>query len=728
MRARWSRTLPYRLSVGYCIIALYAAAWTFGESNARATAVPQAALAEREGWSLENDRLALRVSQQRDGGVTMTALRDRLTGRAWLEPGSELFRIEGTVDGRPFTFTGRTAWVLLQGARTRELGGDTLHLRLRAVGQPVMVDLRWHVAPGLGPLEFGYTVAAVPRSGRSPHVLISAAETLSLPLLVHGRAPALHWVEKGRPDADGLQKHERTLAAHANQVLLCSSGLDREAEESVPWLAIEDGGEGCYLGWAFSGYGRFEVARRDDRVLIRGGLDPHYFRHWLQRGEALAVPACLLGVYSGRLDDGLGDFHDFLRAHWLPSTGDPLFPRVQYNTWCSLGLNINERKVLQQMEAAHRLGAELFHLDAGWYAQVGDWRADPRRFPHGIKFLSDRAHQLGMKFGLWVAWTQAGPELLRRHPDWLDHSDTRPADYGAENVTSQTLCLGHRPVRAWAKRELARIVREDGLDYLEFDGRMVEACHRGDHTHQEGDGNYAAVQGHYEVLDWLRSRFPRLLIEDCCDGGRMLDYGILRRVHLASVSDLYSPTDNRRATYGATFPFPPQVCESYMEDANRQTRVLFRSSMMGTWSISCDAAHWQPAKIAECRAEIARYKEQIRPLVRTGRVRHLQLPVSPLSLDWTEYALEDPLNGRGALFAFRLPAGRAAEEIPLGRSLSGLQPDAYFLLRWSDEPQAPLRSGASLRDGKVRVTLPQLQRSAIVTWERVGEPATAAAR
>jgi hypothetical protein len=39
---------------------------------------------------------------------------------------------------------------------------------------------------------------------------------------------------------------------------------------------------------------------------------------------------------------------------------------------------------------------------------VGDWHADPKEFPHGIASLADSAHSRGLKFGLWMDWTQAG--------------------------------------------------------------------------------------------------------------------------------------------------------------------------------------------------------------------------------------------------------------------------------------------------------------------------------
>ena len=60
------------------------------------------------------------------------------------------------------------------------------------------------------------------------------------------------------------------------------------------------------------------------------------------------------------------------------------------------------------------VGTELFVVDAGWYvgaggsglfdfeSGLGNYQPDPDRFPNGLKPLTDHAHSLGMKFGIWV--------------------------------------------------------------------------------------------------------------------------------------------------------------------------------------------------------------------------------------------------------------------------------------------------------------------------------------
>ncbi len=62
------------------------------------------------------------------------------------------------------------------------------------------------------------------------------------------------------------------------------------------------------------------------------------------------------------------------------------------------------------------LGVEMFHIDAGWFRGVGDWYPDPKKFPHGLAAIADDAHRHGLKFGIWVDWTQAALDTAARRP------------------------------------------------------------------------------------------------------------------------------------------------------------------------------------------------------------------------------------------------------------------------------------------------------------------------
>ena len=76
---------------------------------------------------------------------------------------------------------------------------------------------------------------------------------------------------------------------------------------------------------------------------------------------------------------------------------------------------------IDAIDAYQRAGFkhDYWWIDAGWYpckgdwGNVGTWEPDPKRFPKGIKEVSDHAHAKGMKFVLWFE-----PDASRGIPGW----------------------------------------------------------------------------------------------------------------------------------------------------------------------------------------------------------------------------------------------------------------------------------------------------------------------
>jgi len=112
------------------------------------------------------------------------------------------------------------------------------------------------------------------------------------------------------------------------------------------------------------------------------------------------------------------------------------------------------------MADAKQLGLEIFHVDAGWFRDVGDWYPNLPKFPHGLAYMADAAHKQGMRFGLWVDWTQAAlsrqPGALKvRDPkvrDWLV-SDLLP-DRKPEEFKGETVDLGVPAAHDYLEREV----------------------------------------------------------------------------------------------------------------------------------------------------------------------------------------------------------------------------------------------------------------------------------
>jgi hypothetical protein len=105
-----------------------------------------------------------------------------------------------------------------------------------------------------------------------------------------------------------------------------------------------------------------------------------------------------------------------------------LCPPMGWNSFDCYGIFINEEQALANLEAfINKLkpaGYEYFVIDAGWYSEYefqfdkskpvnkdsavniideyGRYIASPRLFPRGLKYIADKCHENGVKFGIHI--------------------------------------------------------------------------------------------------------------------------------------------------------------------------------------------------------------------------------------------------------------------------------------------------------------------------------------
>jgi alpha-galactosidase len=522
-----------------------------------------------------------------------------------------------------------------------------------------------------------------------------------------------------------------------------------ELREIIPWFLVEQTQgvkNGWYVGVEFSGRTELRVKRRGDSIEGTAGLNPQPgpFRTRLQPGGSFVTPIIFLGASHGGPDSA----GNVLR-HWVrvalgnaETWRNPNYPLLVNNSWGG-GMNVNEETAGAMIRDAADLGLEMFHQDAGWFRGVGDWYPNPQKFPHGIAALADEAHRQGMKFGLWVDWTQAAldvePGALNvRDPkvrDWM--VTDLPPDWKPEPFKGQTIDIGVPEAKEWAERELERIVSDYHLDMLEHDGYLVaQGCDRADHVHAQPDNwnkriykawgsdwvessnstdvSYQAVRAYYEIYSKLRNQHPGLLLEVCNDGGRMVDFGSAAHADYFSITDTYDPLSNRRAFYDASHVLPSAVLESYVEKwpAPRRENFLYmlRSGMMGWLTVMMDTTTWTAQQHAIAKQEFALYKEKLRPLIREADLYHISQRPDGVHWDGIEYY--DPKNGQSVVFTFR---GSTKRELTHTFTLRGLRPNAVYRLHFQDH-SSPDRSatGRELLTRGLSVSLPAPQTSELI--------------
>ena len=685
---------------------------TFIELQPQASAPKLVRLALAGGTSWQNDRSETLIGSAEMGG--------KLTKLLW-----KFNRQASRADARNVSFV-----------------YDCANPRLRLVWE-------WKAPASSGPLEHSTHIENLD----SREIWIPLQDSLIFSFATEPTVKLRHfYIDKGAGKPSAVGVHEGDLAVGYRWTAFSSTyahTAPNQVREIIPWFAVQNSGNsqtGWYVGVEFSGRTRLLLDRTSKSLHGVVGLNPEPgpFRTRLKPHDSFDTPTVFIGAYSDGLD-GLGNV---LRP-WVRNVlgnprawRDPKYPLLVNNSWGS-GMQVDETLAGRMIRDSAELGLEMFHVDAGWFRGVGDWYPDPKKFPHGLAAVADDAHRHGLRFGIWVDWTQAGldtqPGALNIHDpkvrDWTV-SDL-PPDWKPQPFKGQTIDIGVPDAQAYAQRELNRLVDDYRLDMLEHDGYLVaQGCVRRDHPHAPPDslhisiapdsGNhivessnstdvsYHAVKAYYAIYSKLRRDHPNLLLEICNDGGRMVDFGSAAHGDYFSITDTYDPLSNRRAFYDASHVLPPAMLEAYVEKwptpQIENFRYMLRSGMMGWLTIMLDTTAWNEEEHAAAKLEIKLYKEQLRPLIRDAALYHIAPRPDGLHWDGIEYF--DSKRDKGVVYAFR--GSNPGDDNYVFR-VKGVAPAKTYRLHFQDG-SAPDRSmtGRELLDSGVALHLPIPKSSELV--------------
>ena len=207
------------------------------------------------------------------------------------------------------------------------------------------------------------------------------------------------------------------------------------------------------------------------RLFFRAGPDAPAPQRIIAAGETVRTPEMHLGLAMGGLDEAIQSMHDHLRRSvFMPQ------PRG-HGGWLESGigpeLEITVPQVFHAIENAGKMGAEVFFIDASWYAPpyshwwttVGDWHVDLTRFPQGLKPFRDRVHELGMLWGLWMDAERIGEKsrVAQEHPDWI------AVAYDGEKRLGGLLDIAQPAACQWMEGQISRLIEEQELEFFRLD-------------------------------------------------------------------------------------------------------------------------------------------------------------------------------------------------------------------------------------------------------------------
>lgn len=175
---------------------------------------------------------------------------------------------------------------------------------------------------------------------------------------------------------------------------------------------ISNGEQDVYFG-TLAWSGGWEISAHmnpEGEVRIAGGIQHLDFGWTLQHGESFTTPVFAAGYTNEGMSGARKRMPRHARKYQKKNvkTQQKSHNPVLYNSWEAVSFNVTAEKQLDLVEKAAPLGVELFVIDDGWFgardndsAGLGDWYVNKDKFPNGVKPIADRAHALGMKFGIW---------------------------------------------------------------------------------------------------------------------------------------------------------------------------------------------------------------------------------------------------------------------------------------------------------------------------------------
>jgi len=471
------------------------------------------------------------------------------------------------------------------------------------------------------------------------------------------------------------------------------------------------------VGWPgawFTEYGR------DDKGAVVMTAGQEYVRLKLLPGEEIRTPLMAMLFYEGDWIDGQNQWRRWMVEHNLPRPGgQQIQPLVAANSSAHFHEMVHA-DAASQIEFINRYREENIRLDywwmdAGWYENRGRWqepsaiwRNDDKRFPKGLREVTDHGRKHGIKSVVWFEPERIMPsnEFYQEHFDWLIKN---PTPY----LVSRLLYLGNPEARAWLIDQISSHITAAGIDVYRQDFNVVEPLYiwRGnDAPDRQGITENLHVSGYLAVYDELLRRHPDLIIDNCAGGGSRNDLESMRRSVPFWRSDYaFDPVSSQNQTLGLALWLPFQGTATHPDQWSRyDLRSHLTTPLINLpWDVRNRSLPYDEFRRAVDNWRLAseNYFGDFYPLT----------PSSLVEEAWLAWQFDRPEAGRGVIQAFRRDRADPVQRV----KLRGLAAAARYRVTDVDDPDTVRTlTGEELMTVGLELTIQDQPGAAILLYEK----------
>ncbi len=468
------------------------------------------------------------------------------------------------------------------------------------------------------------------------------------------------------------------------------------------------GGKIFVIGWPGQWRAKFS---RDAKgaYRVQGGQELTHFK--LHPGEEVRTPLCYFLGYRGDWIDGQNKFRRWMIDFNVPRV-DGKLPSPEI-TPCSshqfaemVKTDTKAQILFIDRYLEEKIPIDYWWMDAGWYIlpngdwpNTGTWEVDAKRFPRGLREISDHAHAKGVKTIVWFEPERVTPNTeLYKHADWLLGKD------GEQKL----LDMGNPKARQWITDHISKLITEQGVDLYRQDYNIdpLDFWRKNDAPDRQGITEIKYVEGYLAYFDELLKRHPGLRIDTCASGGRRNDLETLRRATPLLRSDyILEPLGQQQHTFGLSLWIP-----YYGTGINSSDAYIFQSQMCPHLTPVFDVRK-KDLDYNAIRKLIAQW-QSVAPLYYADF--YPLTPYSASSSEWLAWQFNDPKKKEGFVQAFRRPEC-GQEKYSL--KLRALDPSQTYKLHELTSDRSWEQSGQALAEEGIHLTLPGKPSAALIQYQ-----------
>lgn len=333
---------------------------------------------------------------------------------------------------------------------------------------------------------------------------------------------------------------------NTNDTLEYAPNGGRPCDGAFPYYRIMF--EGCGLTMAIGWPGQWSAnfTGIENGVGIKVGQQKTNM--YLKPGETIRTPKMTLMSWTGDSGRSVNLWRRWYLAHVLPKpNGSPLKPMMS----CAATdegeefTAATEQNQVAYMDKFKNKGFDydVWWIDAGWYpcytekgekrwSRTGTWKPDAKRFPNGLKPISDNATKNGADFLLWFEPERVfhGSLLDTEYPEWVLKIPNKDKGETPVNLNG-LLNLGNTECRKWITDYLCKFIKDNGVKIYrqDFNFSPLEYWVQNESQDRQGINENLHVQGYLQMWDDILERNPGLWIDSCASGGRRNDLETMRR-------------------------------------------------------------------------------------------------------------------------------------------------------------------------------------------------------